>query len=375
MKRVLLVGGGTGGHVYPLIAVADEIKTQAQQQGLDLELLLLGEGSFFERAVREKGYNFKKIWSGKLRRYASPLTVLDIIKLPVGFLQSLWHIFWFMPDMVFTKGGAVSFPPSLVAWLYLIPIYIHESDSMPGLANTMISKLAKKVFISFESASRFFNSSKVEYAGNPLRKELLGGDRLKATTAFNLNQERKTILVLGGSQGAKKVNDAVLDTLVLLIGQFQIIHQCGEGQYNAVKASVEKIVKEGEKSYGVSITENYHLYPFFGTEQMALAYAASDVIMSRAGAGLVFEIAALGKPVILIPLVNGSRGEQKTNAFELAKYGAVVIEEENLTRNIILDQIKHLLENSASISEKLRGFIKADAAAAIASSILSNVQV
>lgn len=371
MKRILLVGGGTGGHVYPLIAVADELKSQAQQQGLDLELLFLGEGSFFERAVREKGYNFRKIWSGKLRRYVSPLTILDIIKLPIGFVQSLWQIFWFMPDVVFTKGGAASFPPSLVAWMYLIPTYIHESDSIPGLANTMISKLAKKVFISFESTSKYFNTSKVEYAGNPLRKELLSGDRAKAMTTFDLKPQRKTLLVLGGSQGAKKVNDAILDALVLLIDQFQVIHQCGEGQYKAVKASADKMAKEGEKSYGVSITENYHLYPFFDTEQMALAYAASDVIISRAGAGLVFEIAALGKPAILIPLVNGSRGEQKTNAFELAKYGAVVIEEENLTRNIIRDQIKHLLDNSAAISEKLRGFIKADAADKIAEAILS----
>lgn len=370
--RILLVGGGTGGHVYPLIAVADELKQQSQQQGLGLEIMLLGEGRFFERAAKEKGYPFKRIWSGKLRRYTSPLTFIDVFKLPIGFIQSLWHIFWFMPDVVFTKGGSASFAPAIVSKLYFIPIFIHESDTVPGLANTMIARLAGKVFVAFESAAKYFGS-KAEYVGNPVRKDLLNGDRSKAIEAFNLNNDRKTILVLGGSLGAKMINDTVLNALVILVDKFQLIHQCGESQYKLVKSASDKLIQEGEgRDYDVKIKENYRLYPFFDTQELSLAYAMADVIISRAGAGLIFEIASLGKPVILIPLVKGSRGEQTTNAIELSKFGAVIIEEQNLTRNIILDQVKHLLENSASVSENIKSFIKTDSAALIATSILSN---
>lgn len=370
MKRILLVGGGSGGHVYPLVAVAEELKNQAQQKGLDLELLFLGEGVFFDEAVKEGGYNFKTIWSGKLRRYVSPLTLLDILKIPVGFLQSLWHIFWFMPDIVFVKGGAISFAPAIISRLYFIPLYIHESDSVPGLANRLVSKLAKRIFIAFESAAKYFDASKIEYVGNPVRKNILSGDKSQAMALFNLRQERKTVLVLGGSQGARAINNAILDALVVLVDKFQIIHQCGQSQYNEVKAAVDKIIKEGESSYDAKVKDNYHLYPFFNSGQMAFAYAAADVIVSRAGAGLIFEIAYLGKPAILVPLVNGSRGEQITNAFELAKFGAVVVEEENLTRNIILNQIEHLLENSALVSEKIKGFITTDAVSKIASFLM-----
>jgi len=372
MKRILLVGGGTGGHVYPLIAVAEELKQQAQQKGISLEIMLLGDGSFFERAAKEKGYSFKRIWSGKLRRYASPLTFIDIFKLPIGFIQSLWHIFWFMPDMVFTKGGSASFAPAVVSKLYLIPIFIHESDTVPGLANTMIARLADKVFVAFESTAKYFGRG-AEYVGNPTRKDVLNGDKSKAVEFFNLNNDRKTILVLGGSLGSKMINDAISNALVILVNKFQLIHQCGESQYKLVKSASDKIIKEGEeRGYDVKIKDNYRLYPFFDTDKMSLAYAMADVIISRAGAGLIFEIASLGKPVILIPLTKGSRGEQTTNAVELSKFGAVVIKEENLTRNIILNQVEHLIENSASVSEKIKSFIKTDSASLIASKILSD---
>ncbi len=370
--RVLLLGGGSGGHVFPLVAVANALKEKSKQMGVPLELLVLGEGKFLKQAVQENELSFKPIFAGKLRRYFSLLTILDVFKIPIGFLQSLWYIFWFMPDVVFAKGGYASLPGAFVSKLYFIPLFIHESDSVPGLANKVLGKLAKTVFVSFDSSQKYFKSGKTVLTGNPVRKELVMGDRVMATERFGLSSNRKTILVAGGSQGAQKINRIILDSLVLLVKDYQVIHQCGESQLQTVRAESEKIIKEGEGEYADAVSVNYKLFPFFDANDMALAYAAADIIISRAGASNISEISMLGKPVILIPLFHGSRGEQLFNAQELSKFGGVYIEEENLTPHILINQIQSLLEPDKynSISEKLKTFAVPDAAEKIASVLL-----
>ena len=374
--RVLLLGGGSGGHVFPLIAVAEALKEKSQQEGIPLELMVLGEGGFMGKATAGAELKFKPILAGKLRRYFSPLTILDIFKIPAGFFQALWHVFWFMPDVVFAKGGYASLPGAFVAKLYFIPLFVHESDSIPGLANRVLGKLAKTVFISFNSSERYFKSGRTVLTGNPVRKELVSGDRAAGIQSFGLNPAFKTILVLGGSQGAQKINQIVLDSLVMLVKEFQILHQCGEGQYSAVKKEIEKLTKEGEGEYADSLKNNYKVYPFFSGKEMAMVYAASDIIVSRAGAGSLFEIATLGKPAIIIPITNSSSDHQMANALEFAKSGGVVIEEENLTPHIIISQINSLLQPDkySSISEKLKTFAMPDAAEKIASALLPLLQ-
>lgn len=374
--RILLLGGGSGGHVFPLIAVANALKEKSQQDGMSLELMVLGDGKFMKNAAAEAGLNFKSILAGKLRRYFSPLTILDIFKIPIGFFQSLWHIFWFMPDVVFAKGGYASLPGALVAKLYFIPLFVHESDSVPGLTNRFLGKLSKTVFISFNSSQKYFNPSKAVLTGNPVRQELLVGNRSAAMEKFGLNPNRKTILVAGGSQGAQKINRIILDSLVLLVKDFQIIHQCGESQLDSVKAESEKIIKEGEGEYADAVKANYKLYPFLDTNDMALAYAVADVIISRAGASNISEISMLGKPAIIIPITNSSSDHQLENALEFSKFGAAVIEEENLTPHILISQINSLLQPDKyhSISEKLKTFAMPDAADKIASALLPTAQ-
>lgn len=371
--RILLLGGGSGGHVFPLVSVANALKEKSGQTGIPLELMVLGEGKFLEKAAAETGLRFKPILAGKLRRYFSPLTILDILKIPIGFLQSLWYIFWFMPDVVFAKGGYASLPGALVSKLYFIPLFVHESDSTPGLANKILGRFAKKVFVSFDSTQKYFKPGKAVTTGNPVRKELVSGDRVVGIQNFGLNPSLKTILILGGSQGAQKINQIVLDSLVMLVKDFQVLHQCGEGQYPSVKIEIDKLTKEGVGEYADSLKNNYKFYPFFSEAEMAMAYAVSDVIISRAGAGSLFEIATIGKPVILIPLsTRGSRGDQIANALEFSKFGAVTIEEENLTPHIIINQVQSLLEPDRynSISEKLKTFAVPDAADKIASALL-----
>ncbi len=375
--RILLLGGGSGGHVFPLIAVAQSLKQQAEQNGLFSELLVMGDKKFMDKSAVENNLKFKPILTGKLRRYFSLHNLLDVFKIPIGFIQSMWHIFWFMPDVVFAKGGYASLPGALVAKLYFIPLFIHESDSVPGLANKILGKFAKKIFISFESSQKYFKSERTLLTGNPVRKNLLSADRVSAMQNFGLSPDKKTILVLGGSQGSQKINRIILDSLVMMLGQqtggFQILHQCGEGQYSSVKSEVDKLIKEGEGEYADSLNNNYKLFSFFTEKEMAMAYSASDLVISRAGSGALFEIAETGKPAIIIPITNSGANHQINNAIEFSKYGGVVIEEENLTPHIIISQIKNLFEpeNYNSTSEKIKTFAMPDAADKISSVLLS----
>ncbi|HZZ99253.1 MAG TPA: UDP-N-acetylglucosamine--N-acetylmuramyl-(pentapeptide) pyrophosphoryl-undecaprenol N-acetylglucosamine transferase [Candidatus Paceibacterota bacterium] len=367
-KRILLVGGGSGGHVFPLMAVASSLR----KFDPSVELMVLGEGPFLAQACADNNLPFKTILAGKMRRYFSLWSVLDPFKAIAGFFQSLWILFWYMPDAVFTKGGYVSAMPALVARLYFIPVFTHESDSVPGASNIFIGKIARTVFVAFGSATKYFKTGQAMLVGNPVRPELLNGDRAAALQQFNLRADRKTILVIGGSQGAKRVNDIILESLVLLVKDYQLIHQCGQSQLDAVKAVIDQYEKEGQQSYGPMIQANYRLYPFFSIQEMTLAYAAADVVISRGGAGSIAEIAALGKPAIIIPITNSQGDHQTQNALEFQKYGGDIIQEANLTSHILLDQIKNLLDatKSSELSAKIKSFAKLDAADRIAQVLL-----
>lgn len=374
-KRILLVGGGSGGHAYPLIAVARSLREQSKIRGVSLELRIFGQGEILETAAKSEGIDFKNVSAGKFRRYFSALAPLDVIKSILGLIQSLWGVFWFMPDAVFSKGGYDAVMPCFAAWLYRIPVYTHESDTIPGLANRMIARLSKIVFVGFKTTIQNFKSGKAVAVGNPVRAELLNGDHLAALGSFNLSPDRKTILVVGGSQGAKEINDIILESVVELVADYNVIHQCGRGQHKSVAGEIEKITKEGEGEYGQNLTQNYRLFPFLDGAQMQLAYAAADVIISRAGAGSLFEIASLGKPGIVIPLMSAANNHQLSNAIEFSKFGGVIIEGANITPHILMNQISTILEPTryAQVSQQIRQFATPNAATDIAVAILDNL--
>ncbi len=373
--RILLVGGGTGGHIYPLAAVAQELQKTAQEKGVDLELLAVADSDRWRNVFESRGIRFKKILTPKLRKYEGNLNPADIFKLPVTLIQSFWHLFIFMPDGVFAKGGYVSVIPSLAAKLYFIPLFIHDSDAVLKGANKFLSKFAKKVFISFESMAAVLNNKKAVFSGNPIREELLSGDKNQAGGAFNLFPDKKTVLFLGGSQGARFINNLVIAGLVQLTKEFQIIHQTGDVNLEQVREETEKIKKEGADAYGQDIEKNYRVYGFLEIEKLKVAYALADVIVARAGANLIFEIAALGKPAIVIAYPYSVREHQKEDAGEFAKFGAVVLEEQNLKTHILADQIQRLLkpENYQTISQRIKQFAKLDAGKIIAEELMSNI--
>ena len=372
--RILLAGGGSGGHIYPLIAVGRELQRLGREKGLNLELMVIADSNIWKSDFEKEGIKFKKIFAPKLRKVeGGRINFFAFLVLPLALIRALWAIFIFMPDIVFSKGGFASFIPVFVANLYFIPLFIHESDSVPGLVNKLTAKFAKRIFVSFEKTAGYFADGRTILSGNPIRKNLLSGEKAEAAGYFNFDSDKNTILFLAGSQGAKFINNLVIDSLVHLTKEFQIIHQTGANNFESVKKETENIRNEGRGSYGESIEKNYRVYAFLNEEELKNAYSLSDLTVSRSGSN-IFEIAALAKPSIVIPYPYSARSHQKENAAEFAKFGAIVLEEQNLKPNILIDQIKRLI-NNPSVGERIRQFAELDAGKIIAEEILKKFKI
>ncbi len=370
--KILFTGGGTGGHVYPIIAIKSEVEKTIDNH--QIRFFYLGPDSFAKTAFKKEELQAKFILAGKFRRYFSLANFIDLLKIPIGFIQSLWHLFQIMPDVVFSKGGYGSFPVVLASWLYRIPVIIHESDSVPGLSNKLLARFARKVIVSFSEATDYFPKKKTTVLGNPVRKELLDGDKEKARKIFNLISEKPVILIMGGSQGARRINQLVLNTLPRLLEKYELIHICGKNNFKFIQQEKEKLLH----SSGPNRKGSYHIYPFLSQEKLKHAYAVSDLIISRAGAGGIFEIAAVGKPSILIPLSNSASNHQAKNAQALTSLGgAVALEENNLTMNLFLSNIFEIADNpqkAQEMGDKAKSFYKSDNNQKIAEEILKLCQ-
>lgn len=344
----------------PIIAIGRELKN-FDQKG-DLALYYLDPKTDFALLSGE-GFKTYSVAGGKLRRYFSFQNIVDVLfKIPFSFLQSFFWLLVIRPQLVFSKGGTGSLPVAFLARLFRIPLFIHESDVIPGLSNKLASKWAKKVFVSFEKTEQLRSAMMV--VGNPIRSELLRGNKEEAKKILDLAFEKPVILILGGSQGAEPINNFILSILNSLIESYEVIHVTGPKNYQGVRASSNIILSDKLKN-------SYHLYPFLNEVQLKNAYAASDLVVSRSGSGSIFEIAALGKPSILIPLPSSANDHQSKNAYQYANSGAaIVLEQETLSSDFFLGEV----ENSLSQSEKMRqaalSFSKSDAAKMIAKEIL-----
>lgn len=364
--RIVLTGGGTGGHLFPILAVVREIRKQTGGKE-DAELLFLGPDGELEEEVMEKEFiPTKRILCGKLRRYFSPLNILDFFKIPVGIVQSLWYLLAFMPDVVFAKGGYASVPVVTAAWLYRIPVVIHESDVTPGLANQIMSRMARRIAVSFPGSEKFFSERKVVLSGNPIRTELTEGSKEEALKIFSLSAERKTILVIGGSQGARAINHAIVGILPKILKKWQLIHVTGKNEYEGVLREAGKLgIKAGRGGY--------HPYPFL-REELSHAFSSADLVVSRAGANALTEIAANAKPAIIIPITSSANNHQEQNAFAFSQAGAaVVLEQNNLGENILFGEIERTIESKElcfELGERIKKFYNSQAVEIIAKEIL-----
>ena len=363
--RIVLTGGGTGGHLFPLIAVTRKMKEKLGSEG---EFLYIGSGAPMEKEVMAKeGIRTKFVLSGKIRRYFSMHNFIDWFKMPVGFVQALGILLWYMPDAIFSKGGYVAVPTVLAGWVYRIPILIHESDAVPGMANRFLANFATRIAVAYPSAEEYFPAERTALVGNPVRAAIADGDAKMLRLQLEFTESKKTILVLGGSQGSQVINKAVVRILPTLLEQVQIIHQTGENNYEEiVQLAGEVGIKAGHGGY----------YPirFLDENMLRDAFALADLVISRAGATFITEIAANKKPAILIPLDGSANDHQRLNAYELAKIGgALVLEETNLGEHLLLENIQKLLGDDdlrASMAQKLGAFYHPAASEIIANAVI-----
>ncbi len=374
--RIALTGGGTGGHLFPILAVVEEIKRLSANnifqippgEGTEIEFMFLGPPTIGEEVLAKSGIRRKMVMAGKIRRSNDPKdifkNILDAFKLPIGIIQALWNLFFFMPNVVFSKGGFGSIPVVIAAWIWRIPVLIHESDAIPGLANKFAAKFSRRIAISFMDTAKFFPEKKTALTGNPVRASLFGATKEGAQKILGLNPEKRTLLVLGGSQGAQAINDVIFAALLHLLEHCNIIHQCGPNNFEQIKQLLNNQIPNG-----------YLLYPFLDEDLLREAYAAADLVVSRAGAGSIAEIAALGKASVLVPLPNSAAEHQLKNATEYARYGAtLIIEQVNLTPNLFQSEIFGLIFNSELLNkmgENAKKFNQAEASERIAQELLN----
>lgn len=367
--KILFTGGGSGGHFYPLMAVAEEINNIIKQEKLlPAEMFYMSDSPHDPDILLENNIQFIKIPAGKARRYFSLLNIFDFFKTISGILSAMVKVFRIYPDVIFSKGAYASFPVLVAAKFFKIPVIIHESDSIPGRTNKWAGKFAKKIAVSYPEAADFFDAKKVAVTGNPVRKSIKTLPNKESAREFlSLEEHIPVILILGGSLGAKIINDEILSILPKLVENYYVIHQTG-------KANVKEVV---ETANVVLANSNYKMryrpYDYLDSLNMSMAAGIANVIVSRAGS-TIFEIANWGIPSIIIPIESSNGDHQRKNAFYYARSGgAIVIEEANLTPNILFSEITRVLSDRSvaqKMSDGAKSFIKEDAAELIAKEII-----
>ncbi len=363
--RIVLAGGGSGGHLFPLTTVKEYIGKNYKGKA---EFLFLGPRTDLEKKVMKKhGIPHKWVLCGKLHRYMTFRYILDIVRMPIGVLQALWHLLLYMPDAVFSKGGFASVPAVLAARFYRIPVLIHESDSIPGLANKFLGSISNKIALTFERARIYFPIHKTILTGVPVRGEVIGGDPQKARELLGIRKEVKPVIfIIGGSQGAKLINEKIMLNIVELLKHYQVIHQTGPSHFDPMKHEAE--------AQGFKIGHcDYYPIAFVGDEIKHI-FALADVVISRAGATAISELAANNKASILVPITKSANHHQRINAFEVSKVGgAVVLEESNFRRTILFYNLKKIISDkdfNQKLSRNIGKFYQVDATEKIARELL-----
>jgi UDP-N-acetylglucosamine--N-acetylmuramyl-(pentapeptide) pyrophosphoryl-undecaprenol N-acetylglucosamine transferase len=307
MIHIAFTGGGTGGHIYPGLAVA-----AALQKLIPCRIFWIGSASGMDRSlVSRAGLEFFGIPAGKLRRYFSFKNISDILKIGAGFFAARRLLKREKPALLFSKGGFVSVPPCMAAASLGIPVFTHESDYSPGLATRINIRFARQILTAYEETARFFPErfrNRVHALGNPVREEFRSADPAKGRAFLGIGGEGRVLLVLGGSQGAREINELVREALPALTRYYVVVHQTGP-----------------HSGWDLPAGDRYRPYPYI-MEELPHVLAAAELVLGRSGAGTLWECAALGKPMVLIPLAgSGTRGDQVENARYFEKAGAAVV--------------------------------------------------
>jgi UDP-N-acetylglucosamine--N-acetylmuramyl-(pentapeptide) pyrophosphoryl-undecaprenol N-acetylglucosamine transferase len=368
--KILFTGGGTGGHFYPIIAVAEAIQEVVKEKKvLNPQLYYMAPTPYNSRALFDYGIEYIQIPAGKMRRYFSLLNFTDIFKTLYGCLWALIKVYSIYPDVIFGKGGYASFPTLLAGKILRIPVIIHESDSKPGKVNAWAGKFAKRIALSYPDAIQYFtHKDRVAYTGNPIRSAIIQPLKNGAREFLNLEEGTPTVLILGGSQGSQNINDVIVSALPELLNDFQVIHQTGKLNLEEIKSTTSVELKDHKFAY------RYHPFDYLNELALRMSAGIADVVVSRAGS-TIFEIAAWGSPSIIIPLPSSISHDQTNNAVSYGKTGAAsVIEENNLSAHVLIEEIRRIVGTdsiSTLMREKAKGFARLDSARVIANAILN----
>lgn len=346
--KIILTGGGTWGPVSPLIAIFERIKQQDPQA----EFLWLGTKHGMEKKlIASYNISFKSVFSGKLRRYFSLHSFVDPFFILLGIVQSFFIILKYKPDVIVSAGGYVAVPVSLAGWLLRRSIIIHQQDVRPSLTNKILTPFANIITVTFATSLKDFPAKKTRLVGNPVRPDILTGDRAKGYEIFGLDPQKPTLLIMGGGMGSSTINELVIHSLDRLLQHCQIIHTTG--------GKIDRVAKPGYKSFD------------FLTDNLKYAYAIADLVVTRGGMASLTEIATLEKPSIIIPIPNS---HQVDNATEFFKFNAAaVIDQRNLNHETFLNAISDLIQDNDELANYKRNVsrvIKPGAAKTIAQMIL-----
>ena len=370
--KIVLTGGGSGGHFYPIIAVAQEIHNiTSDDKLLEPELFYIGPEEYDRNALMENNIVFRQSPAGKVRRYFSVLNFFDFFKNIIGIIKAIVQLFIIYPDVVFSKGGYAAFPTVVAARVLMIPVIVHESDATPGMVNRWAAKFAHRVAVSYPGVAKEFKNTpeeKIALTGNPVRSTIFSVAKEGGYEYLGLSPEVPTILILGGSQGAQKINEAVISALPTLVQKYQIIHQVGKKNIEEIKGLAGVVLHD------IPYAERYHPFGFLNTLAYRMSAGISSLVIGRAGSGTIFDTAAWGLPSIMIPLPEDVSHDQTTNAFAYARSGAaVVIKQKNLTEHLIIAEIERIMgseEVQNQMKKAASDFARPDAAHKIAQIII-----
>ncbi len=332
MKKIVLTGGGTAGHVTPNIALLPGLKE------LGYEIHYIGSYEGIEsKLIADFDIPYYGIATGKFRRYLDPKNLTDPFRVIKGYTEARKILKQIQPDIVFSKGGYVSVPVVRAAASLKIPCIIHESDMTPGLANKLCIPVAEKVCCNFPETMQYIPEDKAILTGSPIREELSKGNKIAALDLCGFDANTPVIMVIGGSLGAANVNKAVRDALPELLKDFQVVHICGKDKIDNMLLT----------------TKGYKQFEYVKAELKDI-FAMADVVISRAGANAICELLALKKPNVLIPLMAGSRGDQILNAksFESQGYSKVLMEDD-ITNQLLVDTVHELYFNKRTYIESM----------------------
>lgn len=358
--RVLVSGGGTGGHIYPALAIATQLRTQHQA-----EILFLGSDDGLENEiVPAAGFRLATVKAGKLRRYLSFKTITGVLRVPLGMIQAFRIVRKFRPDAAFTSGGYVAVPAALATRLNGVPLLLHQQDVPPNLSNRLAAPLATRISVAFADSLPYFPARKTLVLGNPIRQSMLdvrATTPQQARTSLGFDAATPLLLVTGGSQGARHLNQVVCHALPQLLAVSQVLQISGKDLYNETRSLANSVLADQDEA----LQQRYRLVPYLN-EEMPLAMQAADLVLCRSGASTLTELAILSKPSILVPLppAIGSSPQEANAAMFGRKQAAIVILNDDLKPEILVERVKYILTSSTlleAMAQAVSEFAKPEA--------------